>query len=106
MTPPENQPNVEERIRQHYYRAEDIGLAIDIATVGERVTSLDKRLAEHVVQDNLFQAQMITTQVEVGKTLKAIEIGMAGWRGTAIAAVAAVSAVWAVVVLLIQFWNK
>ena len=106
MNAPENQPHHEEHTRQPHYRVEDIGLAIDIATVGERVTSLDKRLAEHVVQDNLFQAQMITTQVEVGKTLKAIEISMAGWRGTAVTAVAAVSAVWAVVVLLIQFWNK
>lgn len=105
MNAPENQPYHEEHTRRPHYRAEDIGLAIDIATVGERVTSLDKRLAEHVQQDALFQDQMMGAQAEVGKTLRSIEISMAGWRGTAVAAVAAISAVWAVVVLLIQFWK-
>lgn len=105
MTAPENQPHHEEHTRRPHYRVEDIGLAIDIATVGERVMSLDKRLAEHVVQDNLFQAQLITTQVEVGKSLKAIEISMAGWRAAAVVGVTAVSTVWAVVIVLIQLFK-
>ena len=95
MNPPEHSP-------RQSYRADDLNLAV----IGERVAALGERFAEHVQQDALFQDQMMGAQAEVGKTLKAIEISMAGWRGTAVAAVAAISAVWAVVVLLIQFWNK
>lgn len=95
MTPPEP-------TRRPLYAHNDMDLAI----IGERVAALGERFAEHVVQDNLFQAQMMDSQTEVGKTLKAIEISMAGWRGTAVAAVAAVSAVWAIVIVVLQFFGS
>lgn len=82
-------------------RAVDVGLV----QVGERLTALGDRLNEHVQRDQLFKNKMAEDHAKVCSTLKAIEVSMASWRGTAMAAVLGVSMVWAVVVVLIQVWK-
>ena len=82
-------------------RGADVGLV----QVGERLTALGDRLNEHVQRDQLFKNKMMEDHARVCSALKAIEVNMASWRGTAMAAVLGVSMVWAVVVVLIQVWK-
>lgn len=81
------------------------GVDVGLVQVGERLTALGDRLNEHVQQDQLFKNKMMEDHAKVWSALKAIEVNMARWRGTAMAAVLGVSMVWAVVVVLIQVWR-